>query len=172
MPEEMENEVGFFSLSELASMDTTALPALTSLIPAAGVYFMRGEDVKGGENQSQDESKPNLFYFNFVGEILEAKLVDKSIDPETLVGRKLTDNFTLWPNQFKELLGLLKGRYKTVGLVYDGPRLGGVDGQEPGWLDNWVGHEYHVKISHYTDKGGNVRARFTYMKPQNDEAGE
>lgn len=158
--------MGVFSLAELANMDTSAVKELTSLVPAAGVYHVRGTEVRGGQSQSQDETKPPLFFYNFSAEILSAKLIDKSVDPEAVVGRRLTDSYTLWPAQFNDLIGLLKGRYKTLGLPNTGPRIGGVEGQEPGWLDGIVSHEYDVRVGHYTDKAGNTRARFTYLKPQ------
>lgn len=165
----IENEVGMdgLSLAQLASLDTTEIRAITSLIPPAGVFRMRGLEVKGGQSQPQ-EGKPPLFFFNFASEVLGAKLVDKSLDPEQMVGRRITDSFTLWPAQFQDMIGLMKGRYKTIGLPNEGPRLGGVEGQEPGWLDQWTNHEYTVKISHYTDKQGNPRARFAYMKADSD----
>lgn len=168
----IENEVGIFSLADLAAMDTSQVKELTSLVPAAGVYRMRGLEVRGGESQSEDTTKPKLFFFNFVSEVLGAKLIDKTIDPETLVGRRLTDSFTLWPNQFSDMVGLLKGRYKTIGLPNSGSRIGGVEGQEPGWLDGIVAYDYDVKVSHFTDKAGNTRARFTYMKPPAAVEGE
>lgn len=165
MPDPIENVSGIFSLADLASMDTSSVKELTSLIPAAGIYQARGTEIKAGQLPEQ-EGKPTTFAYTFVSEVMAAKLVDKNVDPETVVGRRLSDAFTLWPTQFADLVGLLKGRYKTIGIPNDGPRIGGVEGQEPGWLDNWVGAEYSVKVTHFTDKGGNVRARFTYMKPQ------
>lgn len=170
--QQIENVTGIFSLADLANMDTSSIKELTNLVPAAGVYQMRGLEVRGGESQNEDTSKPKLFFFNFVSEVLAAKLIDKTVDSEAVVGRRLTDSFTLWPNQFQDMVGLLKGRYKTIGLPNNGPRIGGVEGQEPGWLDGWVAHEYGVKVSHYTDKGGNTRARFTYMKPAAAVEGE
>lgn len=169
MTEAIQNEAGW-SLADLAGMDTSEVAAITSLIPAVGVYTCKGLEVKGGQREKQDD-KPPLFYFNFVGEILEAKLVNKDIDTTKLVGRKLTESFTLWPSNFRDLIGLLKGRYKTIGLPNEGARLGGVDGQEPGWLDNWVNHVYKVRVSHFM-QGGEPRARFTYLKPDGSDEPE
>lgn len=163
---EIDNQTGIFSLADLAAMDTSAIKELTSLVPAAGVYKVRGVEVRGGKSTPPDDGKdrPPLFFFNFNSEILAAKLVDKNVDPETQVGRRLVDSFTLWPAQFNDLIGLLKGRYKLLGLPNSGV-IGGVEGQEPGWLDGIVSHEYDVKVSHFVNKSGDTRARFTYMKP-------
>lgn len=159
-----------FSLADLAGMNTDAVATLTSLLPAVGVYTVRGLDIKAGRNEGQD-GKPPLFFFTFSSEILDAKLVDKNIDVEALVAakRKLSDSFTLWPNQFQDMIGLLKGRYKTIGLPNTGERLGGVEGQPPGWLDGIVNYVYKVKVTHHVNKG-DTRARFTYMKQ--DDSGD
>lgn len=157
-----------FSLADLANMNTEQVRELTSLVPAVGIYRVRGVEVKTSQSEPQD-NKPPLFTISFVNEILSAKPVNKEIDPESLVGRRLTDSHTLWPNQFTDMIGLVKGRYKTIGLANNGPRLGGVEGQEPGWLDGIVGHDYEVKVNHYIDKQGNTRARFTYLKAESSE---
>jgi hypothetical protein len=169
MNDAVQNETGFLSLADLANMNTDGVAAVTSLVPKAGVYTMKGEEVKGGQRPEQ-EGKAPLYYFNFVGEILEAKLIDKSVDPESVVGRKLTDSYTLWPAQFSDMIALLKGRYQLIGLPNTGPRLGGIEGQEPGWLDGYAGHVYKVKVSHFNDKQGQQRARFTYLKADASDA--
>lgn len=167
--DEIENQTGFFSLAELAALDTSEVKAITSLLPAVGIYTVKGVEVKGGQREPQ-EGKPPLFYFNFVSDVVEFKPADKSIDPETVVGRKLIDSFTLWPAQFQDMIGLLKGRYKAIGLSNDSPsNLGGVEGAAPGWLDNIVGHVYKVKVTHAIQKG-EPRARFTYVKTESEEA--
>lgn len=169
MAENDLNVTSGFSLADLAGMNTDAIQTLTSLIPAVGVYTVNGLEVKIGQNAAQ-EGKPPLYFVNFQAEILDAKLVDKKIDVEQLVAskRKLMDSFTLWPNQFQDMIGLLKGRYKTIGLPNTGERIGGVEGQPPGWLDGIVNHRYRVKVTHFDSKG-ETRARFAYM-PLEDSA--
>jgi len=158
----IENEAGFMSLADLAAMDAQAegIAVLTSRLPAAGMYIVRGKEVKASE--SRKEGEPPLFSFIFTAEILEAKPLDKEVDAERLVGRTLTERYTLWPTDFREAVGLMMGRYKIIGLPFEG-RMGGVEGQEPGWLDGLTGHLFQVRVRHFTDKNNNERAGFDWL---------
>lgn len=158
----IENEAGFMSLADLAAMDAQAegIAVLTSRLPAAGMYVVRGKEVRATE--SRKEGEPPLFAFILGTEILDAKLMDKEADGERLVGRSLTERYTLWPSDFKEAVGLLMGKYKIIGLPFDG-RMGGVEGQEPGWLDGLTGHVFQIRVRHFTDKNGNERAGFDWL---------
>lgn len=169
----IEQNAGFdLSLAQLAEMNTDEIAVLTSRVPDIGVYIVNCLEVKG----SQADPKPNeptLFSFTWKHQILEATLLDKTKDTSGIIGKNLNDRFTLWPKDFKEMMGLLKGRYKLVGLPYEGMPLGGVENAKPGWLDTAVGHIFQVKVRHWTNKSGEVQAAMdwlAYKSPEQIEA--
>ncbi len=167
----IENEAGFLSLADLAALNTDEVETLMNRLPDQGIYLVRGGEVKAAESRDEsDSSKPPLFSFTFASEILGAEPLDKSKDPESYVGRSLRDRYTLWPSDFQEAIGLLKGRYKTIGLGNEG-QLGGVEGQDPGWLDGITGHVYRVRVRHFDSKNGK-RAAFDWLPAEDESADE
>lgn len=165
---DIESEVGYFSLMDLANADTTAIAPILSRIPSPGVYVVKGVSVEGKQGEP-NEKGPGLISFNFVAEVLEARLVDKAKDPQKEVGRKLSESYTIWPDQVDELIGLLKGRYQKVGLDHSG-RLGGLPGAEPGFLDRMVDHIFLLRVYTFKTKTGVERAGFDWIGVP--EAGE
>lgn len=162
-------ETGFVSLADLAAMNTDEIAVLTSRLPDEGIYLVRCTELNISESESQDPTKPNLFRVNYNTEILEAKPLGKDKDPESYVGRTLKEGYVLWPTQFRELIGLLKGRYKIIGLPFTGA-LGGVEGQEPGWLDGAVNHIFRIRVRHFTDKNKNERAGYDWLPEEEKKA--
>lgn len=166
----IESETSSFSLADLANLDTTEIQTLMSRLPDEGIFIVRGTSVAAGMNEPK-EDKPPLMYVAFEVEILEAKPHDKTKDPESYVGKTLKERYTLWPDQFQELVGLLKGRYKTVNLPNEG-RFGGVDGQEPGWVDGIVNHIFSVRVRHWTsNKSGQTNAQFDWLPYETEDSG-
>ena len=158
----------FMSLADLAGMNTDQIQTLLSRVPNAGIYRVRGTEVKGSESEPTD-GKPPLIRYGYKYEVISCQPTDKNVDPETLVGRVLNESYTLWPKQLVELIGLLKGRYQKVGLPNTGMNIGGVEGKEPGWLDTVVGYEFDLRIRTAT-KDGETRAYFDWMPPAKNAA--
>ncbi len=171
MNESQVMETEFISLAQLADMQTDEIAVLTSRLPAAGIFTVRGVEVKASESPPKEPGQLPLFRFAFRTEILEAQPLSKDRDPDSFIGRNLTESYTLWPNSFEEAIGLLKGRYQLIGLPNNG-RLGGVEGVEPGWLDGIVNHIFKIRVRHYTDGKGNERAGFDYLPYKNPDAEE
>lgn len=169
MSDAIQSEAGF-SLADLANLDTDDIQVLMSRLPAEGIFVVRGTEVKAGMNEPKDD-KPPLMYFQYQMEILDAKPLDKKVDPETLVGKNLRERYTLWPKDLAEILGLLKGRYKTVNLPTAGV-LGGVEGQEPGWTDGIVNHVFRVRVRHWEGKTGQVNVQFDWLAYETEESEE
>lgn len=167
---ELEAQTGFLSLAELASMDTDAIQTLTSRVFPAGVFDVIGVTVEGKQGEPQDD-RPPLTRFNFRYKVVGGTPVDKDVDVETLIGRELSESYTLWPDQMKELIGLLKGRYQKVGLQNSNMPLGGVPGAEPGWLDGFVAHEFQLRVRTYISKG-ETRQAFDWMEKKVAESVE
>lgn len=169
--QEMSVETGMFSLADLAMLQTGEDTVLLSRLPDEGIYTVQGEAIKAGQTEGKDD-KPPMFFVNIAAKILAAKPLDKAKDPESYVGRTLRERYTLWPNDFKQVVGLLQGRYKTVGLPYVGP-FGAVEGQEPGWTDSMVSHIFDVRVRHWTGTNGQKNAAFDWLARKSDEeAGE
>jgi len=166
MSKELESST-FMSLADMAAMNTDNIAVLTSRLPEAGVYIVKGDAVVGRQSEPRSPDEPGLISFNFSAEILQANLLDKTKDGERLVGRKLNENYTLWPDQVSDLIGLLRGRYQLVGLDNTGI-LGGVEGMEPGWLDGMVGHVFQIRVRRYTGKSGE-KASFDWLKYERPE---
>lgn len=163
MSDAIQAETGFISLAELAQMNTDDVSVILSRVPHAGLFRVRCLTVAGKEGDAV-EGKPPLLRFNYSYEIIGGQCSDKKIDMEKLLGKKLTESYTLWPADVLEGIGLLKGRYQKVGLPNSGMPIGGVEGMEPGWLDTAVGHEFDIKVSTYA-KNGIERASFDWMTP-------
>ena len=161
-----------FSLASFADQVTDDIKALDSLLPPAGLYGMKLNSVSLGVNEAKEGIDPAtgmpyppLPYVTFKYEVLEAQPLDKNTDPDSLVGRTWNERFTIWPKDWQACIGLIKGRYAKAGFDTSG-RLGGLEGQEPGWLDGAVEQVAVVKIKHATNKQGNTNAYFEWIKPK------
>jgi hypothetical protein len=164
----MNAETGYMSLADLASFNTDEIETLMSRVPDAGIFTVAGKEVTVSMTESEDGEKPPLFRINFLADILIAEPLDKKKDPESYVGRTLREGYALWPSDFSACIGLVKGRYKVVGLERDGA-LGGVEGQEPGWLDNMVSHKFRIRVRHGKRKDGQTQAYFDWLPLEDEE---
>lgn len=144
-----------WSLADLAGMDTSDIAVVSSRLPAAGLYTVIGTEVKLGM-MDKNGDKPQLAYINFGFEVLDFEPT-KEMDEEAIqriIGRKLSDRSTLWPEDMAESIGLVKGNYKRAGINIEEPKnLGGVEGQPQGWLDNMVEKIFQIRIRHGLSKG-------------------
>lgn len=156
----LEVETGFLSLAALAGMDTDSIATLTSRVPTAGLWIVRGKKVAGSEGEPKD-GKPPLIRFNYHYEVMGGKATDPAFDNDKMVGRTITESVTLWPNDLATGIGLLKGRYQKAGLPNSGMPMGGVEGKQPGWMDTVVGAEFVLQIRNYL-KDGETRASFDW----------
>lgn len=149
-----ENVVSF-NVADLAGLDTSGIAEVASRLPAAGLYTVLGESVKIGVQESSDSDKPDLPYIQFVFETINFEPANKDMDEESiqrLIGRKINDRTTLWPEDFMTEIGLVKGKYKKAGINYQEPaNLGGTEDQ-PGWLDNMVEKVFQIRIRHRNDR--------------------
>lgn len=152
--ESMESETGFLSLAALAGANTDEITTLTSRVPPAGIWRVVGEAVKLSQGEARDD-KPAPFRVGFKYLVLHGTATDPNFDNEKMVDRKLQESFTIWADQIEEGIGLLKGRYMKAGIPNTGT-LGGVEGFEPGWLDNVVGFEFDLRIRHGQRNGDTV----------------
>jgi hypothetical protein len=152
------------SLAQLAEMNTDDIQTLTSRVYPAGLYHVRGKAVSGKERESNKENAPPMFIFSFAHEILDFRPTDKKVDPESMINRDLRESYTIWPADILEGIGLLKGRYTKAGIQCTGLPMGGVEGQEPGWLDLMVNADYWVKVSTFTRQDKELGNRFDWLK--------
>lgn len=166
--EEMST-TGYMSLADLAAMNTDEIETLMSRVPDAGIFYCMGKELTVSMTESED-GKPPLFRININTDILMAEPLDKKKDPESYIGRTLREGYALWPSDFTACIGLMKGRYKAIGLPRDGA-FGGVEGQPPGWLDGLVGHKFKIRVRHgKNSKTGETRAYFDWLPIEEEEA--
>lgn len=150
----METETGFLSLAALAGADTDGVQTLLSRVPTAGVWQVRGEAVKITQGEA-NEKGPGPFRVGFVYLVMGGKATDPDYDSDKMIDRKLRESTTIWPSDIEEGIGLLKGRYQKAGIDNKGA-MGGVEGMEPGWVDNFVTAEFEVRIRHGQRNGDTV----------------
>ncbi|MBX9653703.1 hypothetical protein K2Y11_08810 [bacterium] len=146
--EKLESETGFLSLAALAGADTSGIQALANRVPPAGIWRVQGDTVKLSQGEGRDGKAPP-FRIGYIYLVRHGKSTDPEFDNEKMVDRKLRESFTIWPDDIEEGIGLTKGRYLKAGISNSEPKnLGGVESQPPGWLDNFTGAEFDLRIRH------------------------
>lgn len=158
-----------FSLADFANTTTDEIKELDSLLMPMGTYAVKVVSAQLGQGEAKEgiDEKTGmpylpLFYLERKYEVLECNLVDKSLDNQRFVGRTIKDRVTFWPSDIESHIGLLKGDYKRVGLPNSG-RMGGLEGAEPGWIDNAVDQLIGLKCTYYKQNGED-RARWKWFK--------
>lgn len=170
----LTQDSGFFSLAELVGKDFTEVEAVTSRLPARGIYHLVGEEIKASEQKATEPDQNSLFNFQFISTIMNFEPLDKNVDAEKLIGKKLYDRYTIWTKDqesFFQSIAELKGRYKLIGLPTAGA-MGGLEGHDPGFLDGIIGFPYRVRVRHWTDKSGVDRAQFDWLPPEKAKAAD
>ncbi len=161
-----ENQGEFLSLADLASVDVSRVEALTSRLPAEGIYDVLGKSVEVDFKSSPDST--DRLTIKMKAEVLAAELLDVDQDPERMVGRDLTSYHSIWAGDEAEGVGLLKGRVAKVGLPTDGP-IGGTGEGQPGFIDGIVGHQFQIRVRHGKLKNGEATAYLDWLPaPERD----
>lgn len=156
------NERIYLSLADFAEDTAEEFGILYSRRPAAGVFFCRGTSVEAEFRKPTTPEQNPLITVVFTHEILQAESVLGEEDLDSFMGKSIVERYTLWPSNFGELIALLGGRYKKLGLPVTGKNGGTADTK--GWLDSIQGWPYKVRVYHYTAKNGDERAGFEWMK--------
>ena len=157
----------FTSLMQLASLDTTELQAQMTRLALAGIYVLDLGKVAFTAQASQDPAKPMNFNLGIPGTILAFAPLNKEDESKVadLIGKSLNERYFLYGENLKEAVQLLMGRYKLVGFKHKGI-MGGVEGYQPGWIDEAQGKRVVARVSHFTDKQEQPRARFDWLSPR------
>lgn len=159
------DDMAGFSLADLGNTETDEIKAIETLLFAQGLYDVKIVSMTLGSLPAKEglDDKGNpfapLFYVDEKYEVLEAQPLDKAIDAESLQGRTITNRTTFWARsmvEFQEQIGLLKGRFQKAGLDNSG-RIGGVEGGEPGWLDNAADEIIKIKVTHSKENSEGVQ---------------
>lgn len=159
-----------FSLADLAGLDTSDIAVVASRLPMAGVWTVQCKSAAMTMEKPKEAGQKPLPKITYKFESVKIDPLEKpdGFDPATTVGRKLSDVTVLWLSDLAENIGLLKGKYKRVGLPYEG-KMGGVEGMEPGWIDSAVGSFMELKVRHAEIKG-ETRAFIDWVGPVTDDA--
>lgn len=168
----MSNATGLISLADLASMDTDDIQAIETRVHQAGVYDCRIESAKsGGGEWDEANNRQNAFTVSYIYEVLHATLIDKAVDANAKVGRKIRESFRIWPADIGEGIGLIKGRHQKAGLQNSGMPMGG-DGKAVGWLDAAVGGIVSLQVRTGIIKAtGQQTNFFDWLKPDSATQG-
>lgn len=152
----------FADLMSLAQMDTSDLQAQVTRLARQGIYVVELGKPGFTEQPPQDPADPMSFTLAYPSTILAFTALEPSADDNELVGKPLNDRYFVWGKDVKQAIQLLMGRAKVAGFRYKG-KMGGVEGAEPGWLDEQAGKRVAVRVTWYTPKGGDERARFDWL---------
>jgi hypothetical protein len=148
---EVETEVEEFSLADLAQLDVSDIAEIRFESLPAGLYTFRGTEAKFEDTTNSNDERRLVLVMKM--EVVECKTcVERGVDKEDLIGKKHTEKQYIVPEKAAEGIGLIRALLADIGLPNEGP-LGGVEGMEPGIVDNFVGHEFAGKIIKQGRKG-------------------
>lgn len=146
-----QNEEMEFSLADLAALDAGAIAEVRFESLPAGIYTFRGESAAFEDTTNRDDERRIVLTLKM--EVAECKSVmERGYEKEELIGKKHTEKFYVVPAKAAEGLGLIRAFLGDIGLPNEGP-FGGVEGAEPGIVDNFPGHEFTGKIVKQARKG-------------------
>lgn len=140
-----------FSLADLAELDAAQIAEVRFESLPIGLYVFRGESASFEDTTNRDDERRIVLTVKL--EVVECKAVsERGYEKDELVGKKHTEKFYVVPAKAAEGLGLIRAWIGDIGLPNEGP-FGGVEGKEPGIVDNIVGHEFPGKIIKQSRKG-------------------
>lgn len=140
-----------FSLADVAELDAASIAEVRFESLPGGSYIFRGESVAFEDTTNRDDERRIVLTIKM--EVIECKLLtERGYDKEELIGKKHTEKFYVVPAKAAEGLGLIRSFVADVGLPNEGP-FGGVEGKDPGIVDQIVGHEFPGKIIKQGRKG-------------------
>jgi hypothetical protein len=141
-----------FSLADLADLDTTDVAEMRFESLPAGAFRFRVVSATLAEGQNK-ETQDKQFIVDMGFEVIEVKAVtDRKVDREALIGKKHSEKRYIIPGEKAlEGIGYLRSFLADIGANNAG-KLGGVEGAEPGILDESVGTEFDAKITLKPDR--------------------
>lgn len=159
------SDLVFNSLMDLAILDTSDMSAQTSRLQREGIYVVDLKKVQFSEQPPQDPAEPMNFNLTINSTILAFAPLKEGESVEGMEGRDLNQRIFLYGKDLKTAIQLLMGQYKTVGFRHKGA-MGGVEGHEPGWIDEAVGQRVAIRVRHYNRKDGQEAASFDWLSPK------
>lgn len=162
-----EAQIKITSLMDLAALDTSDMTAQMSRLQREGIYLIEVQDAKITEQESDDPAKPSNYNIGFSSSILQFVPLkeETGFDPESLTGKAFNERYFIYGQDIGQAIQLLMGQYKSVGLRCKGI-MGGVEGSEPGWIDDIKGKRLVIRVQHRTDKTGQERANIYWLTPK------
>jgi hypothetical protein len=163
------SELNFTSLMDLAVLDTSEMSAQTSRLQKEGIYVVELKKIGFSEQPPQDPADPMNYNFNFESTILAfSPLTAEAANAEAdaaMIGRDLKQRIFLYGKDIVQAIQLLMGQYKIVGFRHKGI-MGGVEGSEPGWIDEANGQRLAVRVRHYSRKDGQEAVAYDWLSPK------
>lgn len=162
------SELQFGSLMDLANLDTSDMKAQLSRLRKEGMYALTLQKIEVKEQPPQDDPAKPMNYNVAIPGLIEMFWPIKEEDKERasdVIGQTLADRHFLFGENLRDSLELLMGRFKSAGFRHKG-RMGGMEGQDPGWLDEAVGKRVIARVRHGTRAGGNEQAYIDWLNPK------
>lgn len=140
-------EVGDFSLADLAGLDVSDIEEIRSERLPVGAYLFRGK--KAGLSEMDNRDGEKRYVATVTLEVAEVQAItEKGYKPEDVVGKTHTERFYIVPEKAQEGIGRIRAFVSDIGLDSAGA-LGGMteEGVPPGILDSIVDHIFPAKIT-------------------------
>lgn len=154
----------YTSLADLAATNTDDISVLRNRLQKAGIYIVAFTEAGLRELEVESDQKPRLA-LTYKGVIEYFEPLDKnSEDAEgaaDMIGKAYTQRETVWLDDLREAIGLMKGRHVATHLPVIGA-MGGVEGVAPGWLDNVVGNRVPIRVRH-VQRGDDTRVYYDWL---------
>lgn len=132
-----------FNLADLAGLDVSEVEEVRFETLAQGVYEFKINATKLDEGDNKDGEK--RFWAEIELEVVDVKaVIDRGIDKESLIGKKLTEKLYIVPAEWQKGVGRIRAWLADTGLENAG-ELGPL-------LESATGHIFTGKIVHQTDK--------------------
>lgn len=166
-------ETTFNNLMDLATLDTSDMIAQTSRLQKEGIYVLDVQSAGIVEQPAADPALPMNYILGVKSVILAfaaLKEEDKA-KQEELVGRDFSERYFLYGQEILGAIQQLMGNYKKVGLRHKGV-MGGVEGSEPGWIDEIVGKRIVVRVRQYQNKNQQDVVAYDWLTPKQMEKAE
>ncbi len=156
-----------FSLADIAGLDAAEIQEVRFTTLPAGLYRFRGISAVFEDTTNRDDERRVVLKVQV--EVAEVKsVIDREYKTQEakdeLIGKKHTEKFYVVPEKAAEGLGLIRAFIGDIGLGNEGP-FGGVEGSDPGIVDQIVDHEFDGRIKAGTFNG-NKTANLAIDKPK------
>ena len=153
----------YTSLADLANSNTDDIAILRSRLTRKGIYIVTMTEAGMSEiEQTNPDDKPRaaLTYAGVIEMYMPLEQDDSDgFDAASMIGKNFRQRETMWLEDVREAVGLIKGRHVAAHFPVVGV-MGGAEGTE-GWIDAVVGKRVAIRVRH--SKGEDTRVYHDWL---------